>query len=334
IQNSIRKLDQNNGIGLGQYEERETKEINEYQYLIITTSTYDRNFNPLLDFYLPRGLKTQVVTTDFIYANSSGVDNPEKIRNYIIQEYQNNGIEFVLLAGDVELVPARGFFCSVQSSSVYTDDNIPADLYYSSLDGNWNTDNDNLWGEIGEDDLLPEISVARFSFSTSLELTNMLNKTMSYQASPVLGELRDPLLIGEDLYDAPQTWGGDYMDLLVGLHTDNGYTTSGIPAAHNITTMYDRDAIWNETQLKAEMNNGHSFIHHDGHSNYTYNMRMTNSDVTNSTFSELNGTNHNYTIIYSSGCMSGGFDQECIGEEFVKIENLAAAYIGNSRYGW
>ena len=30
VQNSIRKLDQNNGIGLGQYEERETKDINEY----------------------------------------------------------------------------------------------------------------------------------------------------------------------------------------------------------------------------------------------------------------------------------------------------------------
>ena len=335
IQNSIRKLDQNNGIGLGQYEERETKDINEYQYLIITTATYDRNFNPLIDFYLPRGLKTQVVTTDFIYANSTGVDNPEKIRNYIIQEYQNNGIEFVLLAGDVELVPARGFFCSVQSSSVYTDDNIPADLYYSSLDGNWNTNNDGLWGEIGEDDLLPEISVARFSFSTSLELTNMLNKTMKYQSEPVLGELRDPLFVGEYLYDDPISWGGDYLDLLIGYHEDNGYTTSGVPAEHDITKMYDRDAAWNETQLKAEINNGHSFIHHDGHSNYTYNMRMDNNDVTDATFYNVNGTTHNYTLVYTSGCMCGGFDyDDCFAEKFVSIENLAVSFIGNSRYGW
>ena len=333
LSDEISLLDQADGNLLQLYSYPKTA-AEPYDYLMITGSEYTAGLSELSDFYTQRGLKVKVVSTTEIYSGVTGIDNPERIRNYIIKEYQNSGIEFVLLGGDIEIVPARGFYCKVQSSEVYTDDAIPSDLYYSALDGTWNDDNDNLWGEIGEDDLLTELSVARLTFSSSDELSNMLNKIISYQANPVQGELRDPLLVGEDLYDAPQTWGGDYMDLLIGFKTDNGYTTIGIPSSHNITKMYDRESVWSKSQLIAEMNQGHSFIHHDGHSNYTYNMRMTNTDVTNTNFSGLNGTDHNFTNIYSSGCMSGGFDQECIGEKFIGIQNLAVSYVGNSRYGW
>ncbi|MBU4486685.1 MAG: T9SS type A sorting domain-containing protein, partial [Candidatus Delongbacteria bacterium] len=332
---SVKKLDQNNGIDLDRYQISKTKEADDYDYLIITSDTFKGNFDALINFYYDRGLKTQVASTANIYSGTSGRDNPEKIRNYIIQEYQNNGIEFVLLAGDVAVVPHRGFFCSVQSSEVYTDDGIPADLYYSSLDGTWNDDDDNLWAEIGEDDLLPDISVARFSFESLMELNIMLNKTIKYQSEPVLGELRDPLLVGEFLWDDPETWGGDYLDLLIGFHDDNGYMTSGIPGNHDITKLYDKNGEWTKQELIAEINCGHSFIHHDGHSNYTYTMRMSNSDVTNANFYNVNGTDHNFTLIYTSGCMCGGFDyNDCIAEEFVSIENFAVSFIGNSRYGW
>ncbi len=330
----IIELDQNNGSYIDLYPQ--AKPVSEtYDYLIITAEAYKRNLDTLINFYKGRGLKTKLVSTTTIYTDMTGADNQEKIRNYIIQEYQNSGIEFVLLAGDVELVPARGFYCEVQSSSVYTDDNIPADLYYSSLDGTWNDDNDSYWGEIGEDDLLPELSVARFTFSDLTELNTLISKSIKYQTEPVLGELRNPLMAGEDLYDAPQTWGGDYLDLLIGYHEDNGYTTTGIPEDHDITKMYDRESVWSKSDLITEINQGHSFIHHDGHSNYTYTMRMSNSDVTNTNFSNLDGITHNYTLIYTSGCMCGGFDyNDCIAEEFVSIDNFAVTFIGNSRYGW
>lgn len=336
IEKTINNFDHNKGADLSQYPTHAIKG-EEYDYLIITDDSYKREFDSLINFYNGRGLSTKLVSTATIYSEMSGVDNPEKIRNYIIQEYQNNGIEFVLIAGDVELVPPRGFHCTVQSSTVYSDDNIPADLYYSSLDGSWDTDLDGLWGEIGEDDLLPELSVARFSFSDTAELGILINKTVKYQSEPVLGELRDPLMVGEWAYDNPLTWGADFLNLLIGYHEDNGYATTGINEDHNITKLYDKDAEWSTQQLITQINQGHSFIHHDGHSNYNYNMRMSNNDVTNSNFSEINGVDHNYTIVYSSGCMSGGFDwdqDDCIGEKFVTIDNLAVAYVGNSRYGW
>lgn len=306
-----------------------------YQNLIICPQAYSDAFQQLVSLYLKRGLKTQIATLEDIYSNMSGQDNQEKIRNYIIQEYTQNGITYALLGGDVELFPYRGFYCTVQSSTVYEDYNIPTDLYYSALDGTWDDNNNSVWGEIGEDDLLPEVAVARYSFSNAADLENLIHKTIEYQDNPVLGELRNPLMVGEDLYDDPQTWGADYLDLLIGHHEDNGYTTDGIPETDVITTMYDRDNVWSASELRAEINQGHSFIHHSGHSNSTYTMRMSNGDITNSNFYNVNGVDHNYTLVYTHGCICGAFDDDdCIAERMVDIANFVVAGAYNSRYGW
>jgi hypothetical protein len=317
------------------YPNRNSRE-DEYEILIITAAQFENEFQSYIDLYLMRGIITEIVTIEYINANMPGQDTPEKMRNYIIQEYQDSGIEQVLLAGDVEHVPYRGFYCYVDSGSGYEDNDIPADLYFSALDGTWNDDGDNNWGEIGEDDLLPDISVGRMSFSNLSELSIMLNKTVSYQDTPVLGELQKPLLLGEHMYSNPLTWGGDFLDLLIGFHDDNGYTTNGIPVDHDYETMYDRDlGSWSDTELINKINEGKSFIHHAGHASTNYNMRMNTSDITNTNFSLVNGTDHNFTFVYTHGCMSGGFDSsDCIAEHMVKIDNFAAAFVGNSRYGW
>ncbi len=308
----------------------------EYQILIITPTIFQNELSALEQHYLQQGLLSQITSLAEITSSQPGQDVAEKMRNYIIQEYQDHAIEHVILVGDVEHLPYRGFYCYVESGNGYQDDDIPADLYFSALDGNWNDDGDDLWGEIGEEDLLPEIAVARISVSTTDELQNMLNKTFAFENQPVLGELRNPLLAGENLYNDPLTWGGDYLDLLVGFHDDNGYVTDGIPNDHNITTMYDRDlGSWNGSELIAEINQGQSFIHHSGHSSAEYTMRLTNSDITNNNFSQVNGIDHNFTFVYSHGCICGAFDHDdCIAERMTNIENFLVAFVGNSRYGW
>jgi len=317
------------------YPLKESKDVN-YELLIITTNAYQNSFQNLILLYQQRGIRTKVTTTETIYAMGTGNDNQSKIRNYIKQEYQSYSIQYVLLGGDIELVPYRGFYCQVQSSSVYTDSDIPADLYYSALDGTWNTDNDSKWGEIGEDDLLPELSVGRMPFSNATELSNLLNKTISYQNTPVLGELHRVLLAGELLDAATNTYGENYLRLLIGHHTDNGYTTTGIPysATYN-DTLYDHISTWSTTQLLTKINQGRPFIHHSGHANSDYVMRLYNSDITNANFYNVNGTTHNYELVYTHGCICGSFDaNDCIGEKMTNLTNFAVSFIGNSRYGW
>ena len=333
IKSTILKHAQNPSVA-AEYSTR-SKSTADYHILIITPAAFSASLEPLAQIYLPRGMKTQIATVESIQSGTMGTDLPEKIRNYIIQEYQQQSIEHVVLAGDVEHVPHRGFYCHVQSSSAYEDDNIPSDLYYAALDGNWNTNGNSRWGEIGEDDLLPEISVGRMSFSNTTELAAMLNKTTKYQNQPVQGELRNPLLAGENLYYNPDTWGSDYLDLLIGTHSENGYSTTGIPASQNIQTLYDEDAVWDKNTLISAINSGRNFVHHSGHANDSYVMKLNSWDITNSNFSGVNGILHNFPVVYTHGCICGAFDvNDCIAEKMTGIENFAAAFVGNSRYGW
>jgi len=307
----------------------------DYDILIITPAAYVLSFETLKAGYLREGLRSNVVTTGTILSSMAGLDLQEKMRNYIIQEYQQHGIQHVILGGDDELIPSRGFYCHVQSSSIYEDYNIPSDLYYSSLDGTWNTDNDDKWGEPGEDDLLPDISVGRLSFSNQTELQHMLHKSYGYQFTPVAGEFQKILMAGENLYSNPDTWGSDYLELLIGLHDDNGYTTAGIPGGFEYNKMYDENANWSGNDLIAQLNNGYPMLNHSGHANQTYVMKLSNYDITDANFSNVNGTTHNYTLVYTHGCDCGSFDySDCIAEAMVSINNFAYAFIGNSRYGW
>ena len=61
------------------------------------------------------------------------------------------------------------------------------------------------WGEPDEDDLYPEVGIGRMTFSDTVELHNMLHKTMLYQDNPVEGELTRPLLAGEYFIVHPPT---------------------------------------------------------------------------------------------------------------------------------
>ena len=329
-----------NFIQLEQYPPGDLKSTG--SMVIITKQAWENGFQSLVDFYTASGIPCEVVTTETIEGTFTGTDLQEKIRNYIIDTYQNNGTSFFLLGGDAEIIPPRGFYCQVQSSSIYEDDNIPADLYYSALDGTWDDNGNGLWGEPGEDDLLPDVAVARFPFSNAAELANMIHKTITYQSNPISNELARPYLVGEHMYDNPLSFGSDYLELLIGDHNDNGYFTHGIPEESNdIWRLYDTLISlptnyfhWNVPTLLDEINQGRSIIHHAGHSNVNYMMRLFNSDITNDNFSEVNGIDHNYQIMYTHGCLCGAFDDNCIAEKCVTIENFLVAGVFNSRYGW
>ena len=331
IKSSVKRLAQNPEM-IANYQTR-GREVTTYDLLIITKPEYIDQYGEYCDYYNGIGLRNQIVSVDDIYATMAGVDNQDKIRNYIIQEYQDNGIMMVVLGGDVDLIPYRGFYCYVTSGGGNQEsNNIPADLYYSALDGSWNDDGDNRYGEPGEDDLLPEIGISRMSFNNSTDLANMIHKTLMYQQNPVLGEFHKVILAGEHLYDNPDSNGSDYLELLIGTHDDNGYTTVGYPTTYDFTKLYEEEGNWSGSLLRQAINAGTSYVHHDGHANTSYVAGWYGID--NSDFSGVNGTTHNYTFFPTQGCDCGAFDESCILEKMVKIENFAVAVIGNSRYGW
>ncbi|HUV37827.1 MAG TPA: C25 family cysteine peptidase [Patescibacteria group bacterium] len=322
-----------------------------YEYMIITRDSLSGAFIPFRDFYTRRGLRAKIKSVEEIEAGFSGGDTAERIRNAIKYEYTNHGITHVLLAGDAngapavaKIVPYRGLRCAVQSRpSLYEDDNLPADLYFAALDGDWNTDGDALWGEPGEEDFYSEISVGRACVSTTAEVARFVNKNILYQESPVAGGVRRALMLGEKLWNDPLTYGADEMDQLVGTCAEHGFTTTGIPTDFDTTTHYDRDGpVWNKSVVWTDISAGTHWVNHSGHCNQSYALRLNLSDITNVNFTN-DGVSANFAIIYSYGCYAASFDNrssadylstDCIAEKMLNIDHCAVVFFGNSRYGW
>ncbi len=311
--------------------------IDDYEMLIITPDEYKNSFKDLINNHLKRGIRSKVVTLSQINSSAQGRDMPEKMRNYIIKQYKEYSILYVLLGGDADILPYRKLYCEALSDKKIYSDYIPADVYFSGLDGNWNTNRNNKWGEPGEADLLPDVAVARLPFSNATELQNIIHKIISYSYHPVTStnELNKPLLAGEFLWNNPLTYGSEYLKLLIGCHNDNGYSTCGITPSKTISKMYNSNGLnWTGQDILDSMNNGHSFLYHVGHSNANFMMGLHTSDITSSNFSKLDGIQHNYALLYSHGCICGAFDTNCISETMVKIAKCAVGVFTNSRYGW
>ena len=298
-----------------------------YDYVIITNNTLKPTFQELADWKNSSGVNTTIMTVEDISIIYPGADLQEKIRNFIKDAYNSWGIEYVLLGGDTEIIPHRGFYVDMGS---YTDYDIPSDLYYAALDGTWNDDSDGLWGEPGEEDLLAEVYVGRAPVGNILEVNNFINKTLAYEnLSGSESYLKKTLMVGELLNPDIITWGGDYKDEI------KSYLTQPWMSS----TLYDRDYPgndWPKSEIISRINEEQHLINHLGHSYVNYGLKMYNSDI-----NDL--TNSNYSLIYTQGCYSGAFDNrgspgtyysDCISESFVVEEHGAFAMIANSRYGW
>ncbi|MFX1397715.1 MAG: C25 family cysteine peptidase [Promethearchaeota archaeon] len=326
-----------------------------YDYLIITNEALKNSngaytFQDLANSKIAKGIQTNIVTVEYIYNNYEGIDNQEKIRNFIIDAYSTWGINYVLLGGDGDgenlggesedpIIPTRGLYASFAQGSG-TDYNIPSDLYYAGLHGTWDDDRDGLWGEPGEDDLYAEVYIGRAPVDSEEELSNFVMKTLLHEAADGV-EYEDPylfeaLMVGEFL-----GWfktGGDYKDEIKEGSDMHGYQTVGIPELYNVMTLYDRDSEWNESELIDLMNEGVHIINHLGHANWEIDMKLHTDEV------DTLLTNDKYFFAYSQGCYAGAFDNrntthgyrdnDCIVEHFVTNSHGAFAFIANSRYGW
>ncbi len=331
-----------NRIDIPKYSSRE----NGFEYLIIHDADKFDQWQPIKDFHNLRGMSVMMKSVQEIQSGYTGQDLQEKIRNFIIDVYETNPLRHVLLAGDTDVIPHRGFYVNMGSGASYVDNDIPADMYYSCLDGNWNTNGNDLWGEPTEADLVPELSIGRFCYNNDTEIQNFIHKTTSYMTQPVVSDAKSTLFVGEWLWDGP-TWGGDYMDEMIGGSSMHGYTTAGVPTHWDITTLYDRTYgqadSWTGSQVRPLLSQGPNLVNHLGHSFTNYCMRLNNQAVSATSITN-NGINQNYSIYFTQGCYAGSFDNretnagqytaDCITEKFTSISTSAVAMISHSRYGW
>jgi hypothetical protein len=168
------------------------RKVNYSPYIVITADSLMDAFQPLIYWITRKGIKATVISVDTILTNYSGdpisgiYDSAGAIRGFLIDKYPQ-GLQWVLLGGDEEIVPVRyGYSEGIHE----VDKTPPSDLYYSDLDGNWNVDGDEFYGEFADDsvDPYPELFIGRLPCNNKTEITNWVNKVLSYEKNPGNGD--------------------------------------------------------------------------------------------------------------------------------------------------
>jgi hypothetical protein len=300
--------------------------LGDYEYVIITDTTFVSTFQPLADWKTKKGVPAKIVTTGWIYATYSGYDNAEKVRNFIKDAYQNWGTIWVLLGGDTNIVPARIAWAMDCEYGGASGNEIRCDLYFSDMDGSWDANGNHTYGEVEDSiDMYPDVFVGRASCSTVSKAQALVNKLLTYETNPPMDYQTRMLFCAEILWSDPYTNSGVAKDLV-----DEKYVP---PQFDPITKLYE--ALGNESYatVVAAMNEGQNIINHDGHANYSI-MGMGNGYLYNSDMDGLYNHPRN-SILFSIGCWPAAFDYDCIAEHFINNPNGGGvAFIGNSRYGW
>ncbi len=341
-------------------------------------ATAEYTFQDLIDSKINQGMTASIVTIESILENSDygvngtwGDNNPDnpfyqedvsdnislfddtqaRIRNFIRYAYTELGTEYVLLAGDADeiveednILPCRKLFADEEGLPLtgtldYEADDIPSDVYYACLDGNFNDDHDAHYGESkdfndendeDEADLYAEVWVGRACVDSVEEINNFVKKTLWYDQTrdDYLSEI---LFLGEYLgFPGVSAYGGNYKDYI--------QDQVSIPDKYMVHKIYDRNETWSYSWLHEHLcNTMYHFINHDGHGNHNYIFKTSGNNLRYL-------TNEKPFFLYSHSCLTGSFDnyncfsgykeEDCIAEILTcEIPNGAFACILNARYG-
>lgn len=290
------------------------------EYLIITKQTFVSSFQELADWKEKKGIPAAIRTTEWIAANYAGTDQQERIRNYLKVAYQDSGCVWALLGGDTDVIPCRYAYIELQTET----EDIPADLYYSDLDGSWDEDDDHIFGEPEDDvDMFPDLFVGRAPVSTTSQVQTFVDKVLGYEKN------------APSDYQLRILFFAEYSDVLtddaIGKDMIDDYFVP--PRFDPITKLYDRDGNENAQAVLDSMDTGFNFLNHGGHA--YYHVLSTGPDyILRDDFDTLTNGPRLSGFLYSVGCWPAAIDYDCIAERFVKNPDGGGFFVGNSRYGW
>jgi hypothetical protein len=343
-----------------------------YNYIIITSSEFASCFDRLVNWKKLKGVSAGVVCLQEILNDSSitgdqvsGIyDEAGKLRQYLTYAWER-GAEYVLLAGQDSIVPVRyGVDGNCQpGESVNFYYRIPNDWYYCDLNGNWNVDGDEHYGETSHDniDYGAELYVGRILCKNTTEINNYIDKILIYEQNPGAGDfgyLRKAFFTTSD----QMQYGGEAESIISLMQSDSLFSTNDL---YKETPNYNSPSpdfpYGNDVITKMEERYG--FFSWFGHGNVdgiTTSSNLVNNspwhgissvDAFNGGYVEEvnNGldvlTNDNYpAIAYTVACSSMPYDKYnyyhgsvdfSFGESFTVAGKYGGPiYLGNTRYGW
>ncbi len=289
------------------------------RYVIITTDKLKEAFEPLAEWKTKRGVPTVIRTIEWILAHfSNGVDDAERMRNFIRWSYQKRGTRYVLLGGDTEIIPTR-----LIHTGNFT---FAADYYFSDLDGTWNANQNDIFGQADDEvEAYPEVYVGRVPVLEADDVQRFIYKLFRYEK---LDSVHTPGYPANALYLAANLQKVDDSRDLIMKHIDPQIN----PKFSRTLLTQSRD-IGSDPQVPLNaLNQSYGIVFSENHGLYfTIRPGAKGSDLYDYNIKEL--TTPDPPIWYMASCYTNDILKRSISEVYLRSKSGGGvAYIGNSSW--
>ncbi|MBD3258420.1 T9SS type A sorting domain-containing protein [candidate division GN15 bacterium] len=328
------------------------------EFVIVTSEVLETSFERLAAYRRTVGVETEILVIDDVLAANTGRDDAERLREGLKLLY-DDGVRYVLLGGDETVIPVRYAYHMATSSQPALANLQVCDLYYADLTGEWDVDNDGIWGEPYHDDpdQEPELFVGRLPVNSPDEVDSYVDKLIGYETNPGDG---DAGYLDEVFFyssDQMRDWGD------AGQH---GMIAQAYPAHMQLDTLHGVEAPSgidesptnaSPDEMSAILNSGHGIVNilaHGSSSGFVVRASRYNEfpKVWFSTVADKDGTpgvpaidpSHKPGFYYSLACSNGGFDrdQPPLSEMDPNLVQTllttpaagAIGFVAYSRWGW
>ena len=249
--------------------------------LIISYGAFTNEMQELVNWKNRKGIPTEMVNVSDIGSNSTA------IKNYVVDYYNENGLTFLLLVGDVSQIPS----INVSGSA--------SDPSYGFIDGN---------------DSYAEVIVGRFSGSNPNQIATQVQRSIEYERYPYNGGTWYSKAMGVASTQGPGY--GGYTDAEF-----NDFLWNDVLSNFTYDSyQYSYDGSGSVSQGMEIINNGVSIINYTGHggvSGWGNGAPLSSSNV-----NSLTNTNM-LPFVISVACNVGEFDatDECFSEAWLRATN-------------
>ncbi|MDO5760454.1 MAG: C25 family cysteine peptidase, partial [Bacteroidota bacterium] len=237
-----------------------------------------------------------------LYTNQIGT-TANDIKSYLTSLYNTDTLacfDYLLICGDVEQVPSFEVYSVENEQGIHC-----TDLYYADY----------------TQDSLPDVFYGRISARDSLELKNILDKTIIYESYAFENDdfLDKSLIVAgyENKFNAPKLIDGQ-----------NNYIKTYLSPLMDTSIYYHNQSLEHRDNILNEIQEGKAWVNYTAHCSYNgwYNPTITTEEINN--LSNIG----KYGLFINNCCLSGKFnEQECFTESLLRqVNGGAVASIGAS----
>lgn len=301
--------------------------------LILAPKAFESVMIEFANYKVSIGIATIVRTLDHVYQAHVGVDEAEKVKRCIALFQPNNGVKYVILAGDQDVFPVRYTkWTNIGNPQDFDTLYVPTDLYYSCLfrqNGefdDWDFNKNRCFGEApyaNSDDpvnpdhvsVIPSVAVGRIPASDTDEIGRYVRKVQYYERNMSAADwAKSALLLASRAWPEDGSACGYQEDIA---------TKYLVPAGYSVYRLYEPGGVCLDgsscpvtaAPTRIEINNqlkkGRGFVAYIGHGEFDrWFIGDTPYTVDNvdklEHFDELDNSVH-LPIVFAAACNTGAF---------------------------